>query len=184
MDLYNPYRTRKTQDLWVCIILIGLGKPKVCINLFWIGEPIKLLFKGGGKKKKKNPTLESFKRFSFRNPTLLLQKKEFLLHFLYTFGFCNQAKSLAPTLKILLVFLCEVAANQLQQSKGCCEISHVLGFVQKSKPRTRICTSDWLVTYWEPCIKIRDCHYKTSLIGYWGKGSIVSWYKVLRFLYL
>ena len=49
--------------LWVCIILIGLGKPKVCVNLFGIGEPIKLLFKGGGKKK--NLTLESFIRFSF-----------------------------------------------------------------------------------------------------------------------
>ena len=51
MDLYNPYGTRKTQGLWVCIILIGLGKPKVCVNLFGIGEPIKLLFKGGGKRK-------------------------------------------------------------------------------------------------------------------------------------
>ena len=45
----------------------------------------------------------------FWNPSLLLQKKEFLLHFLCTFGFYNQAKSLAPTLKILFVFLCEVA---------------------------------------------------------------------------
>ena len=49
--MYNPYRTRKTQGLWVCIILIGLGKPKVCVNLFGIGEPIKLLFKRGGKEK-------------------------------------------------------------------------------------------------------------------------------------
>ena len=63
MGLYNPHRTRKTQGLWVCIILIGLGKPKVCVNLFGIGEPIKLIFKGGGKKK--NLTLESFIRFSF-----------------------------------------------------------------------------------------------------------------------
>ena len=54
MGLYNPYRTRKTQVLWVCIILIGLGKPKVCVNLFGIGEPIKLLFKRGGKKKNQN----------------------------------------------------------------------------------------------------------------------------------
>ena len=37
--------------LWVCIILIGLGKPKVYVNLFGIGEPIKLLFKGGVKRK-------------------------------------------------------------------------------------------------------------------------------------
>ena len=36
MSLYNPYRTRK---------------PKVCVNLFGIGKPIKLLFKGGGKRK-------------------------------------------------------------------------------------------------------------------------------------
>ena len=54
-------------------------------------------------------SLESFIMFFFWNPSLLLQKKEFLLHFLYTFGFYNQAKSLAPTLKILFVFLCEVA---------------------------------------------------------------------------
>ena len=63
MGLYNPYRTRKIQGLWVCIILIGLGKPKVCVNLFGIGEPIKLLFKGGGKKK--NLTQERFIRFFF-----------------------------------------------------------------------------------------------------------------------
>ena len=61
-----------------------------------------------------------------------------MLCFLYAFGFYNQAKSLALTLKILLVFLCEVAANQLQQSKGCCGVSHVLGFVQRSKSRTGI----------------------------------------------
>ena len=92
-----------------CIILIRLGKPKVCVNLFGIWEPIKLLFKGGGKRK--TLTLESFISFFFGNPSLLQQKKEFLLHFLYIFGFCNQAKSLAPTLKILLVFLCKAAAN-------------------------------------------------------------------------
>ena len=63
MGLYNPYRVRKTQGLWVCIILIGLGKPKVYVNLFGIGEPIKLLFKGCGKRK--TPTLKSFIRFSF-----------------------------------------------------------------------------------------------------------------------
>ena len=44
--------------------------------------------------------------------------------------------------------------------------------------------SNWLVTYWELCIEMRDYHYRTSLIGYWGKGSTVGWYKVLRFLYL
>ena len=51
MVLYNLYRTRKAQDLCVCIILIGLKKPKVCVNLFGIREPIKLLFKGCGKRK-------------------------------------------------------------------------------------------------------------------------------------
>ena len=43
---------------------------------------------------------------------------------------------------------------------------------------------NWLVMDWEPCIKRRDCHYRTSPIGYWGKGSTVGWYKVLGFLYL
>ena len=104
---------------------IGLGKSKICVNLFGIGEPINLLFKRGGKKK--NLILGSFIRFSFWNPSLLLQKKEFLLRF--------------------LVFLCESAANQLQQSKGCCGVSHVLGFVQRSKLRTGIRASGWLVTY-------------------------------------
>ena len=52
MGLYNPYRIRKTQGLWVCTVLIDeLGKSKICVNFFGIGEPIKLLFKGGGKRK-------------------------------------------------------------------------------------------------------------------------------------
>ena len=43
----------------------------------------------------------------------------------------------------------------------------------------------WLVTYWDLCIERRDCYYNTrSPIGYWGKGSIVGWYQVLRFLLL
>ena len=149
MSLYNPYWTRK---------------PKVCVNLFGIGEPIKLLFKGGGKRK--TLILESFIRFSFWNPSLPQHKKEFLLRFLYAFGFCNKVKSLAPTLKILLVFLCEAAANQLQQLKDCCGVSHILGFVQRSKPNTGIRASDWLVTYWESYITRRDCHYRTSPIRY------------------
>ena len=33
---------------------------------------------------------------------------------------------------------------------------------------------NWLVTYWEPCIKRRYCHYRISPIGYWGKGSTVG----------
>ena len=88
---------------------------------------------------KENPNPRKLhKVFFFLNPSLLLQKKKILLHFLYAFGFCNQVKSLASILKILLMFLCEAAANQLQQSKGCCGVSHVLGFVQRSKLRTRI----------------------------------------------
>ena len=27
---------------------------------------------------------------------------------------------------------------------------------------------------WEPCIKRGNCHYRTSPIGYWGKGSNVG----------
>ena len=42
----------------------------------------------------------------------------------------------------------------------------------------------WLVTYRESCIEMRDCHYITSPIRYWGKGSTVGWYKVLGFLLL
>ena len=61
--------------------------------------------------------------------SLFHQTKDFLLCFLYAFGFCNQANSLALTLKILLVFLCEAVANQLQQLKGCCGVSYVLAVV-------------------------------------------------------
>ena len=34
------------------MILIGLGNTKVCVYLFGIGEPIELLFKQGGGKRK------------------------------------------------------------------------------------------------------------------------------------
>ena len=54
------------------------------------------------------------------------------------------------------------AVNNLLQVGG---VSHVLGFVYH-----------WLVTYWDSCIEWRDCHYNTSPIRYWGKGSIVGWY--------
>ena len=33
---------------------------------------------------------------------------------------------------------------------------------------------NWLVTYQEPCITRRDCHYRTSPIGYWSKGSTIG----------
>ena len=29
MGLYNPYRTRKTQDLWIYIILVGLATYRI-----------------------------------------------------------------------------------------------------------------------------------------------------------
>ena len=96
--------------------------------------------------KKKNLTVE-LHEVLFLKPKPLSTKERVLVAFLVRFGLCNQAKSLAPTLKILLVFLCEAAANQLQQSKDCCGVSHILGFKQRSKPRTGICALDWLVTY-------------------------------------
>ena len=82
------------------------------------------------KKEKPNPT-ELHKVF-FLKPLPPPTEERVLAAFLYAFGFCNQVKSLAPTLKILLVFLCEAAANQLQQSKGCYRVSHILRYVQKS----------------------------------------------------
>ena len=39
-----------------------------------------------------------------------------------------------------------------------------------SKPRTGIRALNWFVTYWEPCIERRDCHYRISPIGYWVLG--------------
>ena len=39
------------------------------------------------------------------------------------------------------MFLCEAAANQLQQSKECCGVSQVQGFVQRSKSCTEICAT-------------------------------------------
>ena len=31
------------------------------------------------------------------------------------------------------------------------------------------------VAYWDPRIRKGNCHYRTSPIGYWGKGSTVGW---------
>ena len=92
-------------------------------------------------------------------------RQECLLRFLYAFRFCNQANSLAPTLKVLLVFLCEAVANQLQQPKGCCGVSQVLGFVQKSQSQIR-----------GLCIKGKNATTRSSPIAYWSKGSTVNWY--------
>ena len=102
-------------------------------------------------------------------------KEEFFLHFLYAFGFCNQENSLAPTLKILLVFLCEVIANQLQQSKDCYGVSHVLGFMQRSQSCTRIHAKDQS-QIGGLCIKGKKATTRSSPTGYWSKGSIVGWY--------
>ena len=73
------------------------------------------------------------------------------------------------------MFLCEAAANQLQQSKCCCGVSHVLGFMQRSKPRIGIRASNWLVMYLGAVHRKGNCHYRTSPIGYWDKGSTVGW---------
>ena len=42
------------------------------------------------------------------------------------------------------------------------------------KSRIRISTIGYSRT-WEPCIKKGNYHYRTSPIGYWGKGLTVSW---------
>ena len=51
---------------------------------------------------KENPNPRKFHKVFLLKLNLLLQKKEILLHFLFTFGFCNQIKSLAPTIKNLI----------------------------------------------------------------------------------
>ena len=69
-------------------------------------------------------------------------------------------------LRSFLIFIVDelknFAANNLLQVCGVC---HVLGSMYH-----------WLVTYWDSCIELKDCHYNTSLIGYWSKGSTVGWY--------
>ena len=54
------------------------------------------------------------------------------------------------------------ATNNLLQVDG---VSHV-----------QECMHHWLVTYWDSCIEPRDYRYNTSPIGYWVKGSNISWY--------
>ena len=85
---------------------------------------------------------------------------------LYTVWFCNQGVSWSSSCDELKNFAANIFVKLV------------------SKLRIGIRASNWLVTYWEPCIKMRDCHYKTSPIGYWGKDSTVGWYKVLGFFYL
>ena len=36
-------------------------------------------------------------------------------------------------------------------------------------------TFNWLVTYLGAVHQKENCHYRTSPIGYWGKGSTVGW---------
>ena len=78
---------------------------------------------------------------------------------LFTIGFCNQASSESLSCDELKNF----ATNNLL--KLVIEVAYW-------DP------CNWLVTYWELCIQRRDCHYRTSPIGYWGKSSIVGWFKV------
>ena len=67
--------------LWVCTILIGLGKPKVCINLIGIGELIKKFHK---EVEKENLNPRKLDKDFFWNPSLL-QKKYILIHFFVRF---------------------------------------------------------------------------------------------------
>ena len=67
----------------VCIILIGLGKPKVCVYLFGIGEPIELLFKQGGRKE--NLIKLSRVRLFFLKPYLPPTEERVLTVFLVRF---------------------------------------------------------------------------------------------------
>ena len=42
---------------------------------------------------------------------------------------------------------------------------------------------DWLVMNSEPCIEMKDCHYVTSPIVYWGKGCKVEFIQPSNWLY-
>ena len=57
------FYSTKAICLWVCIILIGLGKPKVCVNLFGIGEPFKLSYLKEVVEKEKPNLRELYKVF-------------------------------------------------------------------------------------------------------------------------
>ena len=97
-----------------------------------------------------SPNPKKFHKVFFLKPqTPLTKKKSYccisctlrvLAAFLVCLWFCNQANSLVPTLKILLVFLCKAVTYQLQQSKGCCGV--------KSHAEIR---AKELVTYQDPC---------------------------------
>ena len=66
---------------------------------------------------------------------------------LYTIRFCDQGASWSSSCDELKNFAANIFLKLV------------------SKPRIGIRASNWLVMYWEPCIKRRDCHYRTSLMG-------------------
>ena len=92
-------------------------------------------------------------------PSALFSLKK-ILHFC-ALEFCN---------KVLFDLHCwwseELCSQHLFQVAS---ISHVLGSVHH-----------WLVMCWDLCIELEDCHYNTSPIGYWGKGSTIGWYFPIR----
>ena len=51
----------------------------------------------------------------------------------------------------------ELCSQHLLQVVG---VSHIMGSMHH-----------WLVSYRDSCIERKDCHYNTSSIRYWGKGS-------------
>ena len=156
------------------------GRIEICLNQY-LKDIISHLLQGFSKRETLCLCSQGFvTKFS-----LFHQIKEFLLYFLYAFGFCNQVNSLAPTLKIFLVFLCKAIANQLQQSKGCCGVSHVLEIMQRSQSQTRIHAKDQSQTRIHAkdqsqirglCIKGKKATTRSSPIVYWSKGSTIIWY--------
>ena len=65
----------------------------------------------------------------------------------------------------LIFIVDELKELYSQQPLQVAGVSHILGSIHH-----------WLVMYWDSCIERKDCHYNTSPIGYWGKGSNVGWY--------
>ena len=177
MSLHNPYRTRKTQGLWVCIILIGLGKPKVCVYIFGIGEIIELLFKQGGRrKKKKNLNLREFhKVFILKPQTISYKRKSTCQVSCTSLGSVTKQILSHHHLRSYWYFYVKLLQiNYINQRvvvelvtywDSCKGLSHVLRSVHH-----------WLVMYWDSCIERKDCRYNISPIGYWGKGLTVRWY--------
>ena len=103
---------------------------------------------------------------------------------------CDQRYNLSQFIHLLKKLLCLYTVGFFDQgasrSSSCDELKNFAAniLLQLVIEVTYQDLCNWLVTCWEQCIERRDCHYRTSLIRYWGKGSIVDWYKVLGFLYL